>query len=75
MNKIISSLSLRAAHKTIDPNGPFTPDEFVNFSKKFAELIIADCIEKIGDVVETDEYWSRVTAASAVLSIEKHFGV
>ena len=43
MNERIKQLELQAADGTVDPNGPFTAEEFNNFTKKFAELIVRDC--------------------------------
>ena len=43
MNERIKELELQAADGTVDPNGPFTAEEFNNFTKKFAELIVAEC--------------------------------
>jgi hypothetical protein len=43
MNERIKELELEAAYGTIDPNGPFTPEEFIKFTEKFAELIVQEC--------------------------------
>ena len=43
MNERIKQLELQAADGTVDPNGPFTAEEFNNFTKKFAELIVRQC--------------------------------
>jgi len=43
MNNRIKEIELEAAYGTIDPNGPFTPEEFIKFTEKFAELIIQEC--------------------------------
>jgi hypothetical protein len=67
MNERIKELELQAADGTVDPNGPFTAEEFNNFTKKFAELIVSECatvgFEAVanGDLVED--------------SILTHFGV
>ena len=47
MNERIKELELEAAYGTIDPNGPFTADEFNQFTKKFAELIVKDCARSV----------------------------
>ena len=47
MNERIRELELQAADGTVDPNGPFTAEEFNNFTKKFAELIVRECLEQI----------------------------
>jgi hypothetical protein len=47
MNERIRELELQAADGTVDPNGPFTAEEFNNFTKKFAELIVQECLEQI----------------------------
>ena len=44
MNERIRELELQAADGTVDPNGPFTAEEFNNFTKKFAELIVKECL-------------------------------
>jgi hypothetical protein len=44
MNERIQELELEAAYGNIDPNGPFTPEEFNNFTAKFAELIVKECV-------------------------------
>jgi len=49
MNKRIKELSVEAAYGVIDPNGPFTAEEFVSFEQKFAELIIRECAQYIED--------------------------
>jgi hypothetical protein len=33
----------------IDPNGPFTPEEFNNFTAKFAELIVRECAKLLDE--------------------------
>jgi hypothetical protein len=45
MNERIRELELQAADGTVDPNGPFTAEEFNNFTKKFAELIVQKCAD------------------------------
>jgi hypothetical protein len=47
MNERIKELELQAADGTVDPNGPFTAEEFNNFTKKFAELIINDVMNEL----------------------------
>jgi hypothetical protein len=66
MNERIKELELEAAYDTIDPNGPFTAEEFNQFTKKFAELIVRECI-----AVHEDDY--GVDIIGDVL--KKHFGV
>ena len=45
MNERIKELVLEAANGNIDPNGPFTPEEYNNFTAKFAVLIVQECLE------------------------------
>jgi hypothetical protein len=45
--RMLKELELEAAYDIIDPNGPFTADEFNQFTKKFAELIVRECYETI----------------------------
>lgn len=84
MNEIISSLSLQAAHKTIDPNGPFTPDEFVNFSKKFSELIIQEMLGVLvqyhrdsfpEDSIDCFDRGYLAGLYTAQKAVKEHFGV
>ena len=44
MNKRIKELELEAAYGVVDPNGSFTAEEFNNFTVKFAELIVRECM-------------------------------
>ena len=74
MNERIKELELEAAYGTIDPNGPFTADEFNQFNQKFAELIVRECISTLEEKIhrsidnEGDEIW-------ADLILKEHFGV
>ena len=47
------------------------------FNKKFAELIVRECIETMGsEIVYNDNYKERNTAISDMMMlIKKHFGV
>ena len=38
----IKEFALEAAYGVVDPNGSFTPEEFNNFTVKFAELIVRE---------------------------------
>jgi hypothetical protein len=40
MNTRIKEIELEAAYSTVDPNSPFTAEEFNRFTKKFAELLV-----------------------------------
>jgi hypothetical protein len=79
MNERIRELELQAADGTVDPNGPFTAEEFNNFTKKFAELIVAECL-KIAKTRE-DEFESAglLDESNAVgnvaYRISRQFGV
>jgi len=65
MNPRIKELELEAAYDTIDPNGPFTADEFNQFNQKFAQLIVFECTQAVMDgTKEGDHYAQR---------IEQHF--
>jgi hypothetical protein len=68
MNERIKELELEAAYGTIDPNGPFTPEEFIKFTEKFAELIVRECAE-----LATKEYNNR--GAIHGNDLLQHFGV
>jgi len=74
MNERIKELEIQAADGTIDPNEPFTAEEFYNFTKKFAELIIQECIDELDGKIynaidhEGDETWPD-------LILKEHFGI
>ncbi len=65
MNERIRELELQAADGTVNPNGPFTAEEFNNFTKKFAELIVRECSSFLKDTL--DDYF-------AAEQLEEHFG-
>jgi hypothetical protein len=65
MNKRIQELELEAEHGTLDLNGPFTAEEFNQFMKKFAELIIKECANVAAEHGAIDIYEE----------IREHFGV
>ena len=44
MNERIKELELEAAYGNIDPNGALTGEEFNQFTAKFAELIVKECL-------------------------------
>ena len=68
MNERIKQLELQAADGTVDPNGPFTAEEFNNFTKKFAELIVRECIQAVKNVGGYNEDYH-------MNAIKKYFGV
>jgi hypothetical protein len=49
MNERLKELELEAAYGNIDPNGPFTAEEFNQFTAKFAELIVRECLNMCAD--------------------------
>ena len=75
----IIELELEAAYGVIDPNGSFTPEEFNNFTVKFAELIVRECIaqcESQNTIITTAtgiQHWGEIS--DAVEQIKEHFGV
>lgn len=76
MNPRIKELELEAAYGIIDPNEPFTAEEFHNFTKKFAELIVKECIECadfVGQVNIVSGY-PNSTAHHVKQKIKQHFG-
>ena len=82
MNERIRELELQAADGTVDPNGPFTAEEFNNFTKKFAELIVRECGLWFNNrLVVNPDYGieHRVERNRAVIGVMKefnqHFGV
>jgi hypothetical protein len=83
MNERIKELELEAAYGVIDPNGPFTPEEFNNFTAKFAELIVRECAEQIktqGISASSEDYGDYEIGFNAGLfhalrTTKEHFGV
>ena len=69
MNERIKELELQAADGTVDPNGPFTAEEFNNFTKKFAELIVRECADECERFGESGDGY---TCGAVIL---EHFGV
>jgi hypothetical protein len=72
MNEQIKKLELQAADGTVDPNGPFTAEEFNNFTKKFAELIVRECGDWIINNAGAMEHLGPSHFAKAM---QKDFGV
>jgi hypothetical protein len=80
MNERIKELELQAADGTVDPNGPFTAEEFNNFTKKFAELIVQECLNIVSNqtTLDTNEDFREGFSHGlkyAWTDIKKHFGV
>jgi len=91
MNERIRELELEAAYGNIDPNGPFTAEEFNQFTTKFAELIVRECIAQCEQVATAADAKSKskfVTDDGRMLhegmwggakncsgQIKQHFGV
>jgi len=75
MNERIKELELQAADGTVDPNGPFTAEEFNNFTKKFAELIVRECVDICQDVDGEDNIDARSGRQDCAVEIREHFGV
>jgi hypothetical protein len=61
MNERLKELELEAAYGNIDPNGPFTAEEFNQFTAKFAELIVRECMSMCDDV--SNDYLKNRKAA------------
>jgi hypothetical protein len=72
MNERIKELELEAAYDIIDPNGPFTADEFNQFTKKFAELIIRECANITLDYKNHDHYYGWMDHGEEII---RHFGI
>jgi len=72
MNQRIKELELEAAYDIIDPNGPFTADEFNQFTKKFAELIIRECANITLDYKNHDHYYGWMDHGEEII---RHFGI
>ncbi len=72
MNERIKELELQAADGTVDPNGPFTAEEFNNFTKKFAELIVQNCLDQCYSRGMNDALYSGQLQAASY--IEEYFG-
>jgi hypothetical protein len=80
MNERIRELELQAADGTVDPNGPFTAEEFNNFTEKFAELIVKECLNIVSNqtTLDTNEDFREGFSHGlkyAWTDIKKHFGV
>jgi hypothetical protein len=82
MNERIKLLALEAALGCIDPNGPYTAEEFIAFQEKFAELIVSKCIELMdenyrGDMYTGDVYDSEYNNCinEQVETLQDYFGV
>ena len=73
MNERIRELELQAADGTVDPNGPFTAEEFNNFTKKFAELIVEECVAQCWTVSAIEHKGYVISECSK--RMRKHFGV
>ena len=90
MNERIQELELEAAYGNIDPNGPFTPEEFNNFTAKFAELILLECTQVLFN--ESERLYERSTVETGwqnsrdyemcsdncmdnIAALERHFGI
>ena len=76
MNLRIKQLSVEAAYGVVDPNGPFTAEEFVNFQQKFAELIVQEMCSVL-DKAQWDkgEDWICADGTRIIPQIKEHFGV
>ncbi len=74
MNERIKELELEAAYDTIDPNGTFTAEEFNQFTKKFAELIVRECLSFVEPTEDSGDEWC-VTLKGTAQEIKEHFGV
>jgi hypothetical protein len=70
MNERIKELEIQAADGTIDPNEPFTAEEFYNFTKKFAELIVQECADKCLEMAYANPGPHHYAAM-----LKEHFGV
>lgn len=65
MNERVKQLALEAALGCIDPNGPYTAEEFIAFQEKFAELIILECTIAVQDGTKAGDHSAQ--------QIEYHF--
>jgi hypothetical protein len=74
MNERIKELELEAAYGVIDPNGPFTPEEFNNFTAKFAELIVRECLTFVEPMPGSGDI-DDLALEAAREGIKEHFGV
>jgi hypothetical protein len=69
MNERLKELELEAAYGNIDPNGPFTAEEFNQFTAKFAELIVQECIGIV------KQRWINPDEDVIAEEIKQHFGI
>jgi hypothetical protein len=77
MNERHKELELEAAYGNIDPNGPFTAEEFNQFTAKFAELIVRECLDIVAnaDMSELEGPDPEDVLYVACKQIKEHFGV
>ena len=77
MNERLKELELEAAYGNIDPNGPFTAEEFNQFTAKFAELIVRECLDIVAnaDMSELEGPDPEDVLYVACKQIKEHFGV
>jgi hypothetical protein len=75
MNERLKELELEAAYGNIDPNGPFTAEEFNQFTAKFAELIVEECRIVVAQVFRKNPIELCGPLAEADDEIARHFGV
>ena len=65
MNERVKELALTAAMECIDPNGPYTAEEFIAFQKMFAEMIVLECTYAVQDGTKEGDWYAQ--------KIEEHF--
>lgn len=81
MNERIRELNLQAMSIIMNGNDPdgdvdkmYVPSEF---TKKFAELIVRECVNSIENTIETDCITDseKMGCEFAIIDLMKHFGV
>jgi hypothetical protein len=70
MNERIKELAEHANYLATEKEFPYDEDWFYLYNKKFAELIVRECIDTVSDC--TVEYCTRPQIVS---EIKQHFGV
>jgi len=74
MNKRIKQLAEQASHQS--PDGyPVTIPYSKDFAKKFAELIVRECVAICQDVDGEDSIEAKSGRQDCAVEIREHFGV
>jgi hypothetical protein len=73
MNERIQELAEQANYLATEKEFPYDQDWFYLYNKKFAELIVRECLDQCYNRGMNDELYAGQLKAAAY--IEEHFGV